>query len=259
MSFNFNNDGIPIAKIKSKEKHRNNKIIYFDENQKPTKDDVLNQSVDELKLKNENDKFQLVPSDKVRSIYVSGQQGIGKSFWISRYLKEYQLKHPDAKIIIFSEKDHDENLDDKLKNITRVPCDETLLKNPIAKEELNSQDPYTMFVFDDVDALETRIRKEVYRVLNALINVYRSKKLNIIFSSHESCDSKWTKTALQGADCFVFFHRHYNRSVEYFIKEYVKKKEAKNFEEGKYNNSRWCVFIKTYPSILLFENEIKIA
>jgi hypothetical protein len=115
-----------------------------------------------------------------------------------------------------------------------------------------------MFVFDDVDALETKIRKEVYRILNALINVYRSKKLNIIFSSHESCDGKNTKVPLNGCDCIVFFHRHYNRSTEYLVKSYISRKETKNFETGVYNNSRWCVYIKTYPSILLFENEIKI-
>ncbi|HEY9705365.1 MAG TPA: AAA family ATPase [Allocoleopsis sp.] len=258
MSFNFNKEGIPICKILSENKDRKDKIIYFDESTK-SEENIFNQKFDELKLKNSDDKYQLVPSDKVRSIYVSGQQGIGKSYWIGHYLKEYQRKHPDAKIIIFSEKGHDKNIDDKIKNITRVPCDKSLLDNPVDKEELSSQDPYTMFVFDDVDALETRIRKEVYRVLNAIINVYRDKKLNIIFSSHESCDGKYTKTALNGCDCFVFFHRNYNRSVEYFVKEYVKKKEVKNFEDGKYNDSRWCVFIKTYPSILLFENYIKIA
>lgn len=257
MSFNFNSDGIPIAKIKSKDKNINKKIVYFNETIEANKNGMI-PTFDELKLKHKEDKFQLMPSDKTRSIYVSGQQGIGKSFWIGQYLKNYQKVHKDAKIIIFSEKDHDKAIDDQLKNITRIPCDRTLLDNPITKDELNEQPEYTMFVFDDVDALETKLRKEVYRVLNALINVYRSKKLNIIFSSHEACDGKWTKTALSGADAIVFFHRHYNRSVEYLVKEYIKKKEAKNFEEGKYNSSRWCVYIKTYPPILFFENEIKI-
>ena len=58
---------------------------------------------DELKLKDGN-KFQLMPSDKTRSIFISGMQGIGKSYWIGAYLKQYQKLHKDAKIIIFSEK-----------------------------------------------------------------------------------------------------------------------------------------------------------
>ena len=140
-----------------------------------------------------------------------------------------------------------------------IPIDSTLLDNPITKEELNDQPEYTMFVFDDVDGIEIRLRREVYRLLNVLINVYRSKKLNIIFSSHKSCDVSWTSTALQGCDVLVFFHRNYNRNVEYLVREYINKKEVKNFEKGLYNNSRYCCFIKTYPSLMLFEDQIKIC
>ena len=259
MSLNFHNDtnNIPIAKIKSKDKDLNGKILYFNDKGSVNKNSIV-PTYDELKLKDGN-KFQLMPSDKTRSIFISGMQGIGKSYWIGAYLKQYQKLHKDAKIIIFSEKEHDVAIDDKLKNITRVPCDRSLLDNPVTKDELNKQPEYTMFVFDDVDGLDLKIRKEVYRVLNVLINVYRSKKLNIIFSSHKACDTTYTSTALQGCDVLVFFHRNYNRNIEYLVREYIKKKEKKNFEDGKYNDSRWCAFIKTYPSILLFENEIKIT
>ena len=99
------------------------------------------------------------------------------------------------------------------------------MDNPVTKDELNKQPEYTMFVFDDVDGLDLKIRKEVYRVLNVLINVYRSKKLNIIFSSHKACDTTYTSTALQGCDVIVFFHRNYNRNIEYLVREYIKKKD----------------------------------
>ncbi len=258
MALSFYGDGIPIAEIKSKTKDLNKKILYFDPKGKANSSIIP--SYNELKLKDDNDRFQLMPSDKTRSIFISGMQGIGKSYWIGEYLKQYQKLHKDAKIIIFSEKDHDMAIDDQLKNITRVPIDDSILSNPITKDELNDQPEYTMFCFDDVDGLESRIRKEVYRILNVLINVYRSKKLNVIFSSHKSCDISWTSTALQGCDVLVFFHRNYNRNVEYLVREYIKKKEKKNFEEGLYNNSRWCAFIKSaYPSILLFEDQIKIT
>ena len=260
MSLTFVNDnsGIPIAKITSKSKDLDKKIWYFNDKGKVNNNSLV-PTYDELKLKNDSDKFQLMPSDKTRSIFCSGMQGIGKSYWIGAYLKQYQKLHKDAKIIIFSEKDHDVAIDDQLKNITRVPIDSTLLDNPITKEELNDQPEYTMFVFDDVDGIEIRLRREVYRLLNVLINVYRSKKLNIIFSSHKSCDVSWTSTALQGCDVLVFFHRNYNRNVEYLVREYINKKEVKNFEKGLYNNSRYCCFIKTYPSLMLFEDQIKIC
>lgn len=257
MSFNYSNDGITIARLKSDDKNKNNKILYFNSQYDDENNDEYTKNFKEQKLK-KGENFHLMPSDLTRSIYISGQQGIGKSYFISQYLKEYQKKHPNSKIIFFSEKEYDKNIDDCIKNIKRVPCDDSLLDNPISKDELNTQEAYTMFVFDDVDALPKKIKSEVYRVLNSLINVYREQKLNIIFSSHESCDGKNTKTALNGSDCIVFFHRNFNRSTEYLIKQYINKNEFKKFSSGDYNKSRWCCYVKSYPSLLLFENFIKV-
>jgi chromosomal replication initiation ATPase DnaA len=161
MSLTFVNDnsGIPIAKITSKTKELDNKILYFNDKGKVNNNSLV-PTYNELKLKDDNDRFHLMPSDKTRSIFISGMQGIGKSYWIGAYLKQYQKLHKDCKIIIFSEKDYDSAIDDDLKKITRIPCDRSLLENPITKDEFNDQPEYTMFVFDDVDGLEIKVKKK---------------------------------------------------------------------------------------------------
>lgn len=257
LSFSNGDEYIPLVNIKSENKKYNKKVVYFTENDDLDENDMI-KTFKELILQ-KNDRFSLLPSDKTRSIYITGSQGIGKSYWAGEYLKEYQKVHKQSKIIIFSEKKFDSVFDDALKNIKRIDLND-LLQNPINDEEIANLEPYTMFLMDDVDCIKNKnIKKEVYNLVDRIIAVERSRKINIIFTSHVACNSKETKIALTNSDIIVFFPKHYNASLEYLLKNYIglRGDDLKKFENKQYK-SRWTAYIKTYPPILLFENQIKI-
>jgi hypothetical protein len=163
------------------------------------------------------------------------------------------------KVILFSEKSKDPVLDDKLKNVKRIVIDDSLLTNPITYDEIISTcEPKTLWLMDDIDSLTGRLKKEVYRILKLVIDVLRQHEQYICVTSHEGCTGAQSKSQLAGCNVIVAFHSTgYNRSLEYLVKNYVKKKEVKNFENEIYNNSRWFCYIKTRPSVMLFEKELK--
>jgi hypothetical protein len=260
MSLNLNNEGFPLCKISSSKKSINNKVVYFSNDNE--EDNELNKTFTELQLPNKSDEFTLYPSDETRSIVVTGAQKAGKSWWVSAYLENYVKVNKDCKVIIISEKKHDAVFDEKFKHLkdkgllTRPDYTEWI-DNPITNDDIEILPANTIFVFDDVDTIShTKVKKVIYDLADKLFALYRSRKLNIIFSQHLNTTGKEGKIRLTNADALVFFPSVVD---EYFMKRYMslKKNVLKQFQNGEFK-SRWCVFVRGNPSILLFQNLIKV-
>ena len=81
-------------------------------------------------------------------IGVFGPAGVGKSTWISNFIKKYLEYYKDNKVYVFSPK-----LDDpafkKIKNVHYVKLDDSLIKDPLDVSEFKD----SICCFDDIESI----------------------------------------------------------------------------------------------------------
>ena len=242
------NEGIPICKIVGDSKLKN-KIVSMTEDD----DDEYIKSVKEIQLQGDN-KFELVPNTKADRdvIYYSGPAGVGKSYAMASYLKNYKKAFKDRPIYLFSEKESDDVLDN-ISGIKRVKMDDQLISDPLDLKDFNEES--CCVVFDDIDSLEKKLKVAVYTLLNKLLKVGRSYKISVLVSSHSSCDGHDTKSMLNESTVICFYPTTYNRSIKYLAENYIGMSK-KDIAKMRSNKSRWCMYIKAYPSCILQERNI---
>ena len=246
--FNLGNEGIPICKIVGNG-NLNNKIVSMSEND----DDEYIRYVKEIKLEGEN-KFELIPNTKADRdvIYYSGPAGVGKSYAMASYLRNYKKSFKDRPIYLFSEKESDEVLD-TIKDLKRVKMDEQLISDPLDLKDFN-EEPCCV-IFDDIDSLEKKLKVAVYTLLNKLLKVGRSYKISVLVSSHSSCDGHDTKSMLNESTIIVFYPTTYNKSIKYLCENYIGMNKY-DIAKMRSHKSRWCAYIKTYPSCIVQEKNV---
>jgi hypothetical protein len=249
MSFNLSGIGVPVCKIVGDTK-LNNKIVSMAEN---TDDDEYVRYVKEIQLEGDN-KFELIPNTKADRdvIYYSGAAGSGKSYSMASYLRNYRKEYKDRPIYLFSEKESDEVLD-KIKDIKRVKMDERLIDDPLDLKDF--YDEPCCVIFDDIDSLEKKLKAAVYLLLNKLLKVGRSYKISVLVSSHTSCDGAQTKSMLNESTIICFYPTCYNRNIRYLCESYIGMNK-KDIAKMKSHKSRFCMYIKSYPSAILQERNI---
>jgi predicted AAA+ superfamily ATPase len=246
--FNLGNEGIPICKIVGSG-NLNNKIVSMSEND----DDEYIRFVKEIKLEGEN-KFELIQNTKADRdvIYYSGPSGVGKSHAMASYLRNYKKSFKDRPIYLFSEKESDDVLD-SIKDLKRVKMDEQMITDPLDLKDFN-EEPCCV-IFDDIDSLEKKLKVAVYTLLNKLLKVGRSYKISVLVSSHSSCDGHDTKSMLNESTIIVFYPTTYNRSIKYLCENYIGMNKF-DIAKMRSHKSRWCAYIKTYPSCIVQEKNV---
>lgn len=245
---NFSNDGPRIAIVKSsndiKKKAAPSLSISYDA-------DLPNISYTDYLTLPANYHFQTVPiSTKERTtLYITGRNGSGKSYYIRHYITEYIKLKPNAIVRLFSSKNEDENLDD-LKFIKRIAMDESIYEDPINYEELAE----SMVIFDDVDCLPSKIKKAVYHLRDTILKNGRSYKIDCIITNHDSC-GKEQKACLGECDLFVFFPMNYNRFLKYFLENYIGL-TSKEIDELRKIKTRAVTYVScTMPNVFITEKE----
>ena len=91
----FETSNKPICEIKDNKTFKKNKIVYLDS------DGESHHAFNQFKIKEGS--LQLIPNKNVeRSIlYIAGQSGSGKTYFLGQYLKEYKKLFPGNEIYIF--------------------------------------------------------------------------------------------------------------------------------------------------------------
>lgn len=241
---NFNKIGEEIAIIKDGNKK---KSLYVTDEEN-NKDKFYNY----LDL-DDNSKFEIVADKKADrdTIYIVGMQGSGKSYWIRQYLKNYHELFKNNKVYLFSSKKEDVNLDD-LEYIKRVKIDSSFVDQPLEYEELKN----SMTIFDDIDALTGDIKKAIYELRDTILKNGRSYKIDIISTSHAPCGRE-NQTPLNESRKIVFFLKNYNKSMRYFLENYIglEKDQIKILRN---NKTRATTFIKSYPNVIIQEKNAYI-
>jgi hypothetical protein len=247
---NFENKGIRIAIIKNKDDLNKNKLIY---NEYDDKKENIKSYFEQLTL-DDNEYFELYPSNKGRSVhYVVGQSGSGKSYWTMKYIENYHKLFPKNNIYIFSALTDDATLD-KIKYIKRVKLDDKFLNTDLTDIKIFKD---TLIIFDDTDTITNRyIHAKVYDILNMLLERGRHTASSVIYTNHLATDGRTTRRILNECHSITFFPVTLSgKSRKYLLMDYI---GLTKDELDKVNNikSRAITILKTYPKIILSQNEI---
>lgn len=155
----------------------------------------------ELKL----NKGELIPmpreiDNQVEFIYIGGPSGSGKSTYAGNYINFYKKMFPKNKVYLFSPKDEDPELDRN--KINRIVIDEGLLEDPMTVDEFKN----SLVVFDDIKSIiDKKLKKEVERVRDMLLNTGRSSNVYVITTNHQLTDYKETRDQINEASAITFF------------------------------------------------------
>lgn len=196
----------------------------------------------------------LVPlprTDKRDCYYIAGAEGSGKSFFASKYIKEYQKLFPNKDFYIFSKVKDDEALDDL--EPKRIELDDDIIDDPIEVEELKD----SIVLFDDIDTInDKQILETVRNLRDSILEVGRHHNIYILTTAHNMTNNKATKMSLLESSCVVFFpgmgdKYHINR----FLKEYV------GLDKAQINKiyglpSRWVMIHKRAPNYVMYEKGV---
>jgi hypothetical protein len=179
-------------------------------------DDGLIKEFRQLKIANDA-KFQQVPNPKTEReiLYITGRSGSGKSTYTRKYLEEYKKKFKDRPIYMFSALPDDPSLDSIKPK--RIELDESIISDPIAVEDLKD----SVVIFDDIDVLSNKkIRDEVYKILNQVLEIGRHFNITAIVTNHLPTNGKDTRRILNEAHSFTYFPHAATGRIKYFLVEY---------------------------------------
>ena len=151
---------------------------------------------------------------------------------------------------MFSSLPEDESLDEVKPQPKRL--DTSLYEQPIPIEEFEE----SVIIFDDIDVIsDKKIRDEVYKMLNKVLEIGRHFKITCLVTNHLPTNGKDTRRILNEAHSVVYFPHSASGRIKYLLIDYLglDKKMVQYFRR---QNSRWCCIFKNYPQIYMLEHEI---
>jgi hypothetical protein len=202
--------------------------------------------------------LQPIPSDRTgRSVfYVSGGSGSGKSFFMSRLCKQWNVQYPERSIYLFSFVEHDANYDD-IENLHKIPLTDAIMNQELDWEEFRD----SLLIFDDYDSTPNKkLKTWIEFILSHLLVQGRHLRASIAMTSHTNVDYRRTRLILAESTHFVIYPRTTaKKSLLYLLQSYTslsKEEIAQVFKLGKH--SRYICIHKSPPQFLLTEHSITL-
>lgn len=246
---------IPIAN--SFENGKNEIIYYIDREYLPDNYSIL----ERIRLNEEGDYFFPLIKDyktdeSACNIYISGPSGVGKSLFIRSYIIHFLKKYPKSKIMLFSSKIKDKNLDD-IKSIIRVKIDDELLINRLTLSEITSKSTPVMTVFDDIeDFPNKKLNNEINRLCNEVIRNGRANNIFNLYVNHDSCNYNQTKLFIKEATQIVMMpYRAHKTAYDLLMDKYLKL-DNKTKNQLKNLKSKYVVVNRSRPEFILSDKYI---
>jgi hypothetical protein len=208
----------------------------------------------EMKLTNE-DRYEPCPNTaRERDVlYIFGQSGSGKSFYVQMYANNYRKLFPKNNIYVFSTLTEDKGGLDKIKGIKRIKLNDEFVNDPIIPTAEFSK---SLIVFDDVDNIaDKKTKGVVWSYLNNFLQTGRHYNISVAMTFHVSAGGVQTKMILNEATSLTFFPSVIGgRNLKYICDGYLgmSKEEIKKLKKL---DSRWITVQKTYPKVILSEKE----
>jgi hypothetical protein len=244
MALNFEGIGTPIAFIGDKKHKKLKQFLSVAEHKKDVKHAYL-----EYTLQGEEQFLPIPDPDKERSIiYITGQSGSGKSWWVAEWCKRYQQMYKGNEIYLLSSLTEDSSID-KIKGLNRIKLEEFMEDNWVVEDFKNS-----VLILDDTDAItDKNIKKKIDVLLNSVLQTGRHFNCSCLFTSHLATMGKETKMILAECQSVVLFPKNMgNRSLKYILESYFGL-DNKEIKKLKNLEGRWVQINRTYPKSILSE------
>jgi hypothetical protein len=229
-------------------------VSYFEDVQN-------NNDGDSIELE-ESHHFQLAPrplKEKERSVlFVAGESGAGKSYYIRDYAKYYNKMFPKNPIYLISYLKYDETLDsyDKIKRINAFTAE--FLDDCMSIELSEFKD--SLIIFDDIDSIHNiHVKRKIYGFLAKLLRLGRHENISVAYLGHELYASFELKSILNESHSITWFPKFLNhKKSTYLLEQYfgLSKSQIQRIQSIK--NSRSLTYIKGSDKIVITEREMFI-
>lgn len=241
------NEGRLIGKIKNRANKKKERLIYVKENKRGGTSNVVTKT----------GKIVPLPDvDKREVVYIAGPSGSGKSTYAATYIKNYLTLFPDKDFFIFSRTNADDDPAFSKLTYSQVTIDNNLVENPIdITQELTEG---CIILFDDVNTVQDpKLKKAIDNLMNDIMECGRKLGIYCVITNHLVIpnERKMARTVLNECTSLTVFPKSGgSQQITYALKTYfgyTPKQIAKILKLP----SRWVTLYKTYPQVIMTENE----
>lgn len=179
---------------------------------------------DSIELEN-GFKFELAPrpvKEKERmTLFIAGESGAGKSYFIREYAKRYHSMFPKNNIYLISYLDRDDTLD-AYKEIVRINAFREDFLAECLDIDLELEFKNSFVIFDDIDSIVSKSTKsKIYGLLNKMLRIGRHFGISVAYVGHELYASPDLKSILNESQTITFFPRFLSyKKLRYLLENY---------------------------------------
>jgi hypothetical protein len=204
-------------------------------------------------------RFQLTPrpvKEKERQcLFVAGESGAGKSYFIREYAELYAKMFPKNNIYLISYLDKDETLD-AFKKIIRINAFNPEFLDECMDLDMETEFSDSLVIFDDIDCVVNKKTKEkIYGLLNKMLRIGRHFQISVAYLGHELYNSNDLKSILNESQTITIFPKFLNfKKLKYLFETYfgLSKEQIQKIRSLK---DRSVTYIKGADKIILSDTK----
>jgi len=187
-----------------------------------------------------------------------GKRGSGKSTSLSSYVSFYKKLFPKNKVFLFSQKKEDDILDPVVDK--RIDLDTYIDQGGVKLDHFKYP---SLVIFDDIDMLtdskeDGKLKTEIYKLMNTLIELGRSKGITVCQTTHIARDHEKTKHILNGCTTFTFFKHAISQQIKDAMKLYLGLSPSQIKTILSLPNTRQITIFTICPPVVMTDKELFI-
>jgi len=189
------------------------------------------------------------------TMFIAGESGAGKSFFVREYAKRYKAMFSKNSIFLISYLDEDETLD-AYKEIVRLNAFTEEFLDECMEFNLKAEFNNSLVIFDDIDSIVNKKTKEkIYGLLNKMLRVGRHFNLSVAYLGHELYASPELKGILNESMSITFFPRFLSyKKLKYLLEVYFGLSKEQ-IERIRSIRDRSVTYIKGSDKIILSDTQ----
>ena len=181
-------------------------------------------------------------------LFISGPSGSGKSTFMVGFIKDMLKLDKTKKIYFISRLDNDEALDG-LRGVVKINCNSDKILDYTFEDFKDA-----IVVLDDFETIKDKQKLEhTYNIRDALLECGRHINTDVIIVSHQLQNNHKTKLVHFESNLIVVFPKSNFFPVKNYLKTYVGN-DTLLFEKLKKLPSRWLMYRKNYPQMMVHES-----
>lgn len=190
------------------------------------------------------------------AITIYGQNGSGKSYWASQYIKLYKKNYPDQSIYLITTNVDDESVY-KGMSVKKLDVSDRDKLDSYKFDETTFAD--SLVIFDDIEHYDVGIYTWIRNLRDILFLKARKHNVDILNIVHKGLDSYNTRIPNNEQTGGVFFPRHNVQEAKKILSSYfdLNTKQINQVlgSETK-RESRWVYVNKIYPKYMITEKRV---